>query len=254
MSIVESNVFSSKKTGSFWAILGNYERKRVSSANQSAFEIVKKHLSLPNEKSKIRAWIRIALTKKVLTLEIKESIRVLLDIEKCYHDWAFLRSESFSAFLSAVDSLSDRVDFNFVVKEHLLNLSSKPIKWKGLVDSEGLLHLETIAPYLRLDFATSVAEENGVQSADKALIRQVGFLEDENVRLKKSVLVQLNENAGLEQRLFDLQVKKDQADLYVKTLEDEVQRLNRVKYELEEEISARELQNRTLLAHLEKQS
>ena len=179
--LAESNVFSGKKTGCFWTILENYERKRASSVNQSAFEIVKKHLSLPNEKSKVRAWIKIGLTKKVLTSEIREAIRVIVNIEKCYHEWAFLRSESFSTFLSAIDSLNSRVDFNFVVKEHLLNLSNKPTKWKGLVDSEGL-HLEVIAPYLQLDLPDNTADVGYVQTADRTLIRQVGFLEDENVR------------------------------------------------------------------------
>ncbi len=211
---------------------------------------MKKHLSLPNGKSKIRAWIKIALTKKVLTPEIKDTIRVIHNIEKCYHEWSFLRSEAFAAFLTAIDGLTSHVDFNFVVKEHLLNLSSKAIKWKGLIDNDGL-HLETVAPYLRIDLPSSTVEcSSDIQNADKILIRQVGFLEDENARLRKSVLSQLNENAVLEQKLSDFQSKKEETDAYVKELEEEVQRLNRVKYELEEEISASELQNKTLLSQL----
>ena len=51
-------------------------------------------------------------------------------------------------------------------------------------------------------------------------------MEDENSRLRKTILVQLNENGMLENRLADLQAKKDQTNSYVKTLEEEVQRLN----------------------------
>lgn len=201
-----------KRISCFWTILENYDRKKdAADANQSAFEIVKKHLSLPNDKSKLRAWIRMALTKKVLKSEIRESLRAVKHIERCYFEWAFLRSDAFGAFLTAVDSLS-QVDFNFVVKEHLLNLSDKNIKWRALIDPSGL-HLEAIAPYLRLEFDKDFDEaEMGdlAVSADRRLIRQIGFLEDENVRLRKSVLFQMNENSVLERRVAELEQEVQQ--------------------------------------------
>lgn len=203
----EAQGLMNKRVSCFWTILENYDRKKdAADANQSAFEIVKKHLSLPNDRSKLRAWIRMALTKKVLKVEIRESLRAVKHIERCYYEWAFLRSDAFGAFLTAVDSLS-QVDFNFVVKEHLLNMSDKNIKWRALVDASGL-HLEAIAPYLRLEFDKEFDEaEIGdlAVSADRRLIRQVGFLEDENVRLRKSVLFQMNENSVLERRVSELE-------------------------------------------------
>lgn len=224
-----------KQRDCFWIVLENYGKKNPSTgSNQTAYDIVRNHLSLPNNLSKLRAWIRIALTKKILVAELKRSLSIVRKPEQCYYKWSVTRNDTFNTWLNVVDSLN-KIDFNLLVKESTLNLSERPIKWTELFDSEGF-HLERFAPYLSLDLKEEIKgfEDSDI---DKVLLRQLGFSEDENIRLRRSVLHQLNLNSKAESMIEDLKVELDKKNSYVIKLEEEIQRLQKLKYELEEKDS-----------------
>lgn len=223
----------------------NYGKKHPSlGSNQTAYDIVRNHLSLPNNISKLRAWIRIALTKKILVSELRKAIEVVKKLDHCYYMWSVTRNDTFTSWLTVVDSLN-MVDFNFLVKENALNLSDKPIKWTELIDSNGL-HLENFAPYLSLEVKDESQLGDDVD-IDKTLLRQIGFLEDENIRLRRSVLQQLNRNSKADDFIEDITFKLKECRTYSVNLEEEVQRLQKIKVELEERISAHEATNESLL-------
>lgn len=235
-----------KSRDCFWVILENYAKKNPSrGSNQTAYDIVKNHLSLPNNISKLRAWIRIALTKKILVTELQKAVGIVKKIDICYYKWSITRNDTFNTWLSVVDSLI-KIDFNFLVKESSLNLSDKPIKWKELIDDNGL-HLEKYAPYLSLE--TKDDSQYGEEDLDvhKAIIRQIGFIEDENIRLRRSVLQQLNQNSKADAIIEDLRSKLRESQSYVAQLEEQIQRLQIIKFELEERIFAHESTNQSLL-------
>ena len=72
-------------------------------------------------------------------------------------------------------------------------------------------------------------------------------MEDENIRLRRSVLQQLNQNTKSESAIADLTTKLQEIQNYSKQLEIEVQRLQKIKFDHEEQISAHELTNQSLL-------
>ena len=221
-----------KQRDCFWVVLENYGKKFPSKeSNQTAYDIVRNHLCLPNNMSKLRAWIRIALTKKILVLELKNALGIVKKIDQCYYKWSVARNDMFNSWLTVISSLN-KIDFNLLVKESTLNLSEKSIKWEQIIDSDGF-HLERFAPYLNMDNNNNITDDSKVleENLDKLLLRQVGFLEDENIRLRRSVLQQLNQNI----------------QNYSKQLEIEVQRLQKIKFDHEEQISAHELTNQSLL-------
>lgn len=192
----------------------------------------------------MRAWIRIALAKKILVSELHKAVEIVKKLELCFYKWSITRNDTFNTWLTVVDSLS-KIDFNILVKESTLNLSNKPIKWTELIDVDGL-HLDKYAPYLSLDHEedSTVGDDFDVH---KTLIRQIGFLEDENIRLRRSVLQQLNHNSRADAFIEDLSSKLKSSQNYATTLEEEVQRLQKIKHELEERIIAHESTNQSLL-------
>ena len=197
--------------------------------------------------SKLRAWIRIALTKKILVLELKNALGIVKKIDQCYYKWSVARNDMFNSWLTVISSLN-KIDFNLLVKESTLNLSEKSIKWEQIIDSDGF-HLERFAPYLNMDNNNNITDDSKVleENLDKLLLRQVGFLEDENIRLRRSVLQQLNQNTKSESAIADLTTKLQEIQNYSKQLEIEVQRLQKIKFDHEEQISAHELTNQSLL-------
>ena len=224
----------------------NYGKKNPSNgSNQTAYDIVRNHLNLPNNMSKLRAWIRIALAKKILVSELQKAVGIVKKLELCFYKWSITRNDTFNTWLTVVDSLI-KIDFNILIKESTLNLSDKPIKWIELIDADGL-HLDKYAPYLSLD--TKEVKDYGGDEADfdKDLIRQIGFLEDENIRLRRSVLQQLNHNSKADVFIEDLSSKLKASQNYIKNLEEETLRLQKIKYELEERIIAHESTNQSLL-------
>lgn len=236
-----------KQKDCFWIVLENYSKKHPSKdSNQTAFDIVKNHLSLPNNISKLRAWIRIGLTKKILVSELRSSIRIVKKIEQCYYKWSITRNDTFNTWLTVVESLNN-IDFNLLVKESTLNLNDKDINWETLIDSTGL-HLDRFAPYLGLE---NNNDDNGKLSEDvdldKSMLRQIGFLEDENIRLRRSVLQQLNINTKSESIIEDLTKKLQETQNYANQLEAEVQRLQKNEFELKEKISMHEATTQNLM-------
>lgn len=226
-------------------MLENYGKKNPSrGSNQTAYDIVRNHLSLPNNISKLRAWIRISLAKKILVPELRKAIGIVKRIDHCYYKWSITRNDTLNTWLTVIESLN-RVDFNLLVKESTLNLSDPQINWSELLDSDGNLHLERFAPYLNLENDSLKIEEE--VEIDKVLLRQVGFLEDENMRLRRSVLQQMNHNSRSDSLIEDLNKKLCDSKTYACQLEEEVQRLQKIKFELEERLSAHELTNRSLL-------
>lgn len=223
----------------------NYGKKNPSlGSNQTSYDIVRNHLSLPNNISKLRAWIRISLAKKILVSELKKAIVIVKKLEQCYYKWSVTRNDTLTSWLAVVESLN-KIDFNLLVKENTLNLSDKSIRWSELIDSDGL-HLEKFAPYLSLEVKDEYHFEDG-NDMDKVLLRQIGFLEDENIRLRRSVLQQLNYNSKADSIISDLNLKLKESKIHSDNLEEEVQRLQKHKYQLEEKILAHELTHESLL-------
>lgn len=234
-----------KSRDCFWIVLENYGKKHPSrGSNQTAYDIVRNHLTLPNNISKLRAWIRIALTKKILVQELQKAVGIVKKIEICYYKWSVTRNDTFNTWLAVVDSLI-KIDFNFLVKESNLNLADKPFRWAELIDAEGL-HLDRYAPYLSLDNQDNSQIEDDMDM-DKSLVRQIGFLEDENIRLRRSVLQQLNHNSKADAFIEDLSIKLKESQKYASQLEEEIQRLQKIKFELDESIKAHESTNQSLL-------
>lgn len=201
---------------------------------------------MPNNLSKLRAWIRISLAKKILVPELRKAIGIVRRIDHCYYNWSITRNDTLNTWLSVIESLN-KVDFNLLVKESTLNLSDPPINWSELLDSHGNIHLEIFAPYLNLDFDDNSLKIEDQAEIDKVLLRQVGFLEDENMRLRRSVLQQMNHNSRSDSLIEDLNRKLCESKSYTCQLEEEVQRLQKFKFELEERLSAHELTNKSLL-------
>lgn len=236
-----------KSRDCFWVVLENYGKKNPSKgSNQTAYDIVRNHLSLPNNISKLRAWIRIALTKKILVPELRKAIGIVKRIDYCYYKWSVTRNDTLNTWLSVIESLN-KIDFNLLVKESTLNLSDSQINWSELIDSDGNLHLDRFAPYLNLDFEDNSIKIGEEGEIDKVLLRQVGFLEDENMRLRRSVLQQMNHNSRSDALIEDLTSRLNESKIYSSQLEEEVQRLQKMKFELEERIAAHELTNKSLL-------
>lgn len=234
-----------KSRDCFWIVLENYGKKNPSNgSNQTAYDIVRNHLNLPNNISKLRAWIRIALAKKILVSELQKAVGIVKKLELCFYKWSITRNDTFNTWLIVVDSLI-KIDFNILVKESTLNLSNKQVKWIELIDAHGL-HLDKYAPYLSLD-NNEVRDCMDETDFDKNLIRQIGFLEDENIRLRRSVLQQLNHNTKSDVLIEDLSSKLKASQTYAKNLEEETQRLQKIKYNLEEKIIAHESTNQSLL-------
>lgn len=158
-----------------------------------------------------------------------------------------MRNDSFSTWLSVLDSLN-QIDFNLLVKETTLNLSDRSVNWKELIDSNNALHIERYVPYLNLDFSEDenlkIINNGDNEKNDIIFIRQIGFLEDENIRLRRSILQQLNYNSLADAQLTELTTKFEESKLYAVQLELEVQRLYKIKFELEEQISANEATNK----------
>jgi hypothetical protein len=225
--------------------LENYGKKQPSNgSNQTAYDIVRNHLILPNNISKLRAWIRIALAKKILVSELQKAVGIVKKLELCFYKWSITRNDTFNTWLTVVSSLT-KIDFNILVKESTLNLSNNPIKWTELIDADGL-HLDKYVPYLSLDFEEDCNSKDDFD-VQKTLIRQIGFLEDENIRLRRSVLQQLNHSSKADSYIEDLGSKLKTSQNYAATLEEEVQRLQRIKHELEERIIAHESTTQSLL-------
>lgn len=153
-----------------------------------------------------------------------------------------MRNDTLNTLLSVIESLN-RIDFNLLVKESTLNLLETPINWIKIIDSSGNINLDMFAPYLSL----SIEEETNFEDFDKVLVRHVGFLEDENIRLRRSVLQQMNQSARSDVLIEELSVKLSESKKYSLQLEEEVQRLQKIKFELEERISAHEMTNKSLL-------
>ena len=241
-----------KSRDCFWVVLENYGKKYPSrESNQTAYEIVRNHLTLPNNISKLRAWIRIALTKKILVQELRKAIGIVKKIDQCYYKWSITRNDALNTWLTVIESLN-KIDFNLLVKESTLNLSDSLVNWSELIDSSGNLHLEIFAPYLNLDIEDNLLKIGDDSEIDKVLMRQVGFLEDENMRLRRSVLQQMNHNSRSDALIDDLAKKLGESKNYAVQLEEEVQRLQILKFELEERVSAHELTNKSLLKQFNK--
>ena len=230
----------------------NYGKKHPSrGSNQTAYDIVRNHLSLPNNISKLRAWIRISLTKKIMVPELRKAIGIVKRIDYCYYKWSVTRNDTLNTLLSVIDSLN-KIDFNLLVKESTLNLSDSLINWAELIDSYGNLHLERFAPYLNLEIEDNSLKIDSEVEIDKVLLRQIGFLEDENMRLRRSVLQQMNHNSRSDVLIEDLTLKLNESKNYSCQLEEEVQRLQKNKFELEERLTAHELTNKSLLKQFNK--
>lgn len=74
-----------KSRDCFWIVFENYEKKNPSNgSNQTAYDIVRNHLNLPNNMSKLRAWIRISLAKKILVSELQKAVGIVKKLELCF--------------------------------------------------------------------------------------------------------------------------------------------------------------------------
>jgi hypothetical protein len=223
--LLESQKSFLKAKDCFWAVLENYAKKvPCKESNQSAYDIVQNHLTLPNNISKLRAWIRISLTKKMLVTDIKNAVSVVKKIEGCYFKWSITRNDTFSAWLSVIKSL-DRVDFNLLVKESTLNLSDRSVDWLRLIQGNKIF-LDRFVPYLNI-YSEEDEILKGESNLDKELVRQIGFVEDENIRLRKLIHQQFNTNSKLEIDLNCIMQELSTVKLYVSDLECEVIRLQK---------------------------
>jgi hypothetical protein len=201
-----------------------------------AVEMISLHYDdLPNMMARLRSWIRLSLLKRSMACETRQALRERKMMESTFYPFALCLQDCFGSLLERIDQLA-KVDFSFVIKTDLLDLSPNLVGWDAFVDEMSTL--------------TSAV----VDREEKDTLRVIGRLEDENARMRRVILKNFSESAQLEKKVHAAESELTALRLQIRLLEGEVERLSRQNYRLNELVATHELTNQALLEQFNKRS
>lgn len=209
----DSGLFA-KGRGTLWELIRRVGRRGGASA--TAMENVRHFSSLKNSSARLRAWIRLAMIGKTLATDLT----FLIDneghlITECYEEWSCIRSDVFQPILALISTL-DAIDFNLFVKEEDIPKNEFINEWMGLFANDQI-NFDRLNPpvyisigLLRINSMRSssiLSQGRPATPEDDILLHRLALLNDENSRLRRSLVAQINQRAYFQEEYSRSQKK-----------------------------------------------
>lgn len=263
-----------------WELIRRVERwSRVPEARM-AIENIAQLTLLRKSSARVKAWIRLAIMGKTLAPDLT----LLLNnegpfIAQCYERWAFVRSDLFQPFLALISSL-DAIDFNLFVKEAEIPKSEPRYNWRGLCEGGqgSIINFDRLSPPVPLPpilaAKTAIGSGDGRQSqhrhlpgssqsslpsiisraygcsSDDLWEQRMVAMQEDNLRLRKSLISQINQRAYFQEEYCRSQRRCAGALQEQHTLRDEIAVLQKRIRELQSVVESHEHTNEALQRQL----
>lgn len=269
-----------------WELIRRVERwSRIPEARM-AIENIAQLTLLRKSSSRVKAWIRLAIMGKTLAPDLT----LLLNnegsfIAQCYERWAFVRSDLFQPFLALISSL-DAIDFNLFVKEAEIPKSEPRYNWRALFEGGGqgsIVNFDRLSPPVPIPPILAVkispashsdgrqslqhrhlpggssqsslpslvsSRTQGGGSSDDLWEQRMIAMQEDNLRLRKSLISQINQRAYFQEEYCRSQRRCAGALQEQHSLRDEIALLQKRIRELQSVVESHEHTNEALQRQL----